>query len=223
MVDARIQAWRELDALVRRGDEILETYWEDLQGVTSTGLPEDELRAFLVAGAATVIRIAGRDSEFYRHLPQPPPPNEKIALSRQLPSMVLGVLTALRDAVYQGLLGSFEQRIRANVHGDFLVQAKDLLDQSYHVPAMVLIGGVLEDHLQKLCIARSLQWKGDGSLGKYNDLLKETLYSQAEWRRIQSIGDDRNDAAHGQGQKVKPENVRDHLGYVQRLLTDYPS
>jgi hypothetical protein len=135
--------------------------------------------------------------------------------------MVLGVVTALRDAVDAGLLVSLEQRIRANIHDDFLVQAKELLDQSYHVAAMVLIGGVLENHLQKLCVARSLQRKGDGSLSKYNDLLKDKLYSQAEWRRIQSIGDDRNDAAHGQGQKVKPENVTDHFGYVQRFLTDY--
>lgn len=67
---------------------------------------------------------------------------------------------------------------------------------------MVLVGGVLEDHLQKLCVKNGLTWKGKGSISTYNDLLHGSEYDKPIWRRIQSIGDIRNDAAHGQGAKA---------------------
>jgi hypothetical protein len=70
-----------------------------------------------------------------------------------------------------------------------LVQAKELLTANYHVPAMVLIGGVLEEHLSKLCVARNLTWSGSGSLAKYNDILRDKLYDKVVWRRIQAIVD----------------------------------
>ena len=87
---------------------------------------------------------------------------------------------------------------------------------------MVLIGGVLEDHLCKLCTNRRLTWSGSGSLAKYNDLLRDKAYAQPVWRRIQAISDVRNEAAHGNGTAVKRSDVEDALTYVGRLLTDYP-
>lgn len=85
---------------------------------------------------------------------------------------------------------------------------------------MVLIGGVLEDHLRKLCEARGLPWQGNGTIGKYNDLLRDRLYPQPVWRRIQAIADLRNSAAHGRGSAVKHEDVEDAQRYVQRFLAE---
>ena len=84
-----------------------------------------------------------------------------------------------------------------------MTQARELLTASYHVPAIVLIGGVLEEHVRTLCVNRSLKWKGDGCISKYNDLLLESLYDKSIWRRIQSVADSRNLAAHGQGDTVR--------------------
>ena len=53
------------------------------------------------------------------------------------------------------------------------------------------------------------------------DLLRDVVYPQPTWRRIQSIGDVRNDAAHGNGTAVKTEDVADALKYAQRFLADY--
>ena len=122
-----------------------------------------------------------------------------------------------------GLLESLEDKLRANVHDDFLEQAESLLSAGHHVPAIVLISGVLEDHLRKLCTNRTLSWKGKGSLAAYNNLLHGDAYEKPVWRRIQGIGDVRNDAAHGEGDKVKREDVDDALAYARRMLADYPS
>jgi hypothetical protein len=140
-----------------------------------------------------------------------------------IPAMI-GCLVALRDAVDKGLLVSLEARLRANIHDDFLQQAKSLLDQGYHVAAMVLIGGVLEDHLEKLCTKHGKTVTGNGNLAKYNDALHgATIYDKPAWRRIQSIGDVRNDAAHGNFAKVNVVDVQDAHKYVGRFLADYPA
>lgn len=216
----------QLDALIAEGRRLDGSYAMVSMGTRESAIAEVEFQAFAAAARAAVDRISGKGSEFYAGLPTQIP--DRIAVLGYGGSVVpvlTGALIALRRAVEAGLLISLENRLRANVYDDFLVQADELLKANYHVAAMVLIGGVLEDHLKKLCIARSLAWSGNGSLSKYNDLLRDhpTAYDTSAWRRIQSIGDDRNKAAHGAGDKVKPDDVADHLQYVHRFLADFPA
>ncbi len=96
-----------------------------------------------------------------------------------------------------------------------------MLTSNYHVAAMVIGGGVLENHLRKLVINQSLTCSGSGSLSKYNDLLKDSVYPQTVWRRIQAITDIRNHAAHGDAGAVVPNDVKDSLGFITRVMTDY--
>ncbi len=136
----------------------------------------------------------------------------------------LGVLVGLRETVAAGFLASMEARIRGNVEDDFLGQGATLLASGYHVAAMVLVGGVLEDRLRVLVAACGVPITDSGSLSKYNDaLVKAGTYDQPTWRRIQSIADLRNRAAHGgaDAANVKPEDVDDALKYVGRFLADH--
>lgn len=214
----------ELDGLIDEGKRVIASFKMVDMGAMESTMQEVDIQAFAASAIAAVERIAGRDSEFYQQLPQKPAGRIGVAgYDDSYPSILTGTLTALRRAVNDGLLIRLERRVRVNVYDDFLVQAKELLDGKYHVAAMVLIGGVLEDHLAKLCTARGLSWKGTGSLAKYNDLLREKAYDQAAWRRIQAIGDVRNDAAHGKGAQVKPDDVKDAHQYAGRFLADYPA
>jgi hypothetical protein len=138
----------------------------------------------------------------------------------EIPAAAHGALLAFRTAVYAGLLVQLEAIVRANVYDDLLLQADELLKARYDVAAMVLIGAVLEQHLQKLCIGRSVSWNGAGSFSKYNDILRQVVYDQVTWRRIQSIADLRNQAAHGETTPVKGEDVADVHKYVMRFLSD---
>jgi hypothetical protein len=219
-MNTREAALSQLDMLIAQGEEIVRSYRSSEYGVTQTALPEHQIRAFITSAFAAAERIAGQNSEYYRQLVSIPS-GKRVILSPEIPAAAHGAILALRAAVNAGLLVRLEAIVRANVYDDLLLQAAELLKASYDIAAMVLIRAVLEQHLQKLCTSRSLNWQGAGSLSKYNDLLRQVLYDQVTWRRIQAIADLRNHAAHGETALVKVEEVRDAQKYVMRFLSDY--
>ena len=214
----------QLDTLIETGQRLINSFQHEYPTYQSN-VSEAELRAFVASALAAIERIAGEDSQYYKNIPQ-----ERVLLPLAFENYnlsfiptVAGVLVALRGAVEQGLLQSLESRLRANIHDDFLEQASELLDAGYHVAAMVLLGGVIEDHLQKLVQIQGLTLSKQGSISKYNDLLRDNAYDQPKWRHIQSIGDLRNKAAHGQGSTIKADDVKAAHTFVQKFIADYPA
>ncbi len=204
---------QQLDALIATGEQLVASFKPGEWASYHTDEPEAKLRAFTTGAFAAIVRVAGDTSEFYTTIPRQ-------ALGSQLAKpgqnmsfipMVLGSLHALRQSVSSGYLTSLESKLRANVHDDFLTQAQELLSASYHVAAMVVAGGVLENHLHKLAVARGITWAGNGTISKYNDNLKDVLYPQPTWRRIQSVADVRNHAAHGNTATVNVDDVKDAI------------
>lgn len=219
------QVLTELDDLIQEGSRLNDSYQTTEMGTWASNLPELEFRSFVTSAFAAVGRVAGEGSEYYRALPKVGHNaiSEQAWSNTTIPTMV-GALKSLREAVDKGYLVSLEDRIRANIHDDFLQQGRVLLDAGYHVAAMVLIGGVLEDHMAKLCTKNGLTWTGNASISKYNDALHQGgIYDKPTWRRIQSIGDVRNDAAHGNGAKVKADDVEDAYRFVGRIIVDHPA
>lgn len=216
----REKALQELDRLIEAGKRAAASYSLNEMGTTYwSDIPEHELRAFRASAAAVVDRLAGTQSEYYRHLPT----GEKhLQSSRSAVEGILGVIISLRAAVDEDLLVRLEQQVRSNTYDDFLTQAHELLaaKPSYHVAAMVLVGGVLEDQLRKMCVARSIQWKGKDGMSAYNDALKEVAYPQAVWRRVQVVADNRNAAAHGgeDAARLKRDDVEDDLRWTRKFL-----
>ena len=207
----------ELAFLLAEASELERSFqWVDM--FHGSELPESRHRALATSSLATIRRIAGDSSEYYKAIPASP---AAISQDHSFVSAVMGSLMALKRAVDKGYLETLEDRLRANVHDDFLDQARVLISSRYHVAAMVLIGGVLENRLRAMCLRRGLSWQGAGSLSKYNDLLRDNPYSQPVWRRIQSVTDLRNDAGHGNGDKVGEDDVRDACEYVSRFLVDF--
>jgi len=226
---AKDEILQQLDGLITTGEQLIATFGtgQGYELAYSTKEPESKLRAFATGAFAAIARAAGKTSEFYSTIPRQPLDHPLHVVGgfgkpSFLPA-ILGSLQALRESVNSGYLTSLESRLRANVHDDFLTQAKELLGASYHVAAMVLAGGVLENHLQKLVEARGMTWSGNGTISKYNDPLKDVLYPQPTWRRIQSIADVRNNAAHGKTTDVNVDGVKDDVSFIERFLVDYPS
>jgi hypothetical protein len=212
----------ELEALTQRGQQLVASYRPSEYVGESTSVAEHELRAFVTSAAALAANVAGRDSEYYGQIAKPER-NDYLNGNSRIINSALGALVALRDHVRDGWLASLEARIRAAVHDDLLVQAEELLTANYHIAAIVLAGGVLENHLRQLAVARNLLPAGNGSLSRYNEALRERVYDQPTWRRIQQIGDLRNQAAHGHGAQVDPGGVREALPFVRRIITEYPA
>ena len=213
----------EIESLIEEGERLNKSFSLEGMGTYESDIPEHKHRAFVTSALASIERIAGKDSQYYERAPKPES-EELLSVARSntvIPGLQ-GVLTSLRDAVEAGFLESIESQLRASIHDDMLEQGADLLDSNYHVAAMVLIGGVLEDHLRQLCESRNMIWSGRGSISEYNNLLKDDLYKQTIWRRVQAVADVRNNAAHGNIEKVDKEDVSDSLNFVRRVIADFP-
>ena len=147
---------QQIDALIPTGKELDSFYRMGEMGPYFSRQPEERFRAFVTSALATIVRVAGKDSQYDISLPHDRLGTQiaNAGYDKSLIATVLGVLQSLRDSVNSGYLTSLESRLRANVHDDFLTQANELLNARYHVAAMVLAGGVLENHLLKLATGR---------------------------------------------------------------------
>lgn len=211
----------ELDELIARGVPLAQSYTTSgTQMTPMTSVPEWTIRSFVTAASAAIDRLTGRDSQFYRQIVINP--TKPLAATCEVVMSIVGSLQALREAVEKDHLLTLQQLAQAAVLDDFLGQSSVLLEAGYHVPAMVLVGGVLEEHLGKLCANRSIKPAGKPSLSTHNDALKGVVFDQPMWRRLQATADLRNLAAHGKGVKVRAEDVTDALAFTRRLLADYP-
>jgi hypothetical protein len=220
-VDPKTATLAELDELIARGVPLAESYtMSGMQLTPMSSEPEWRIRAFVTSASATIDRLTGRDSQFYRQIVSNP--TKPLAATPEVVMSIVGSLHALRAAVEKDHLLTLQQLAQAAVLDDFLAQSAVLLDSGYHVPAMVLVGGVIEEHLGKLCANRSLKPSGKPGLSVYNDALKGAAYDQPVWRRLQAIADLRNLAAHGKGAQVKADDVSDALAFARRVLADYP-
>ena len=211
----------ELDELIARGVPLAKSYTTSGMQITPmSNVPEWTIRSFVTAASAAIDRLTGRDSQFYRQIVINP--TKPLAATCEVVMSIVGSLQALREAVEKDHLLTLQQLAQAAVLDDFLGQSSVLLEAGYHVPAMVLVGGVLEEHLGKLCANRSIKPAGKPSLSTHNDALKGVVFDQPMWRRLQATADLRNLAAHGKGVKVKAEDVADALAFARRLLADHP-
>ena len=134
-------------------------------------------------------------------------------------------LAAKRD-FEEGFLDDSWLLIRADVAADYLEQAQTLFEAEYHVAAAVLSGGVLEDALRKLCVANGIPTEKPNeerkSISSMNDdLANKGVYDRAKQDEIRAWAKHRNDAAHGDGGKVRSDDVGRMLDGVRAFVGDY--
>ena len=125
-------------------------------------------------------------------------------LERQvnLDNGLIGRLQALRDDVEAGFLRSVEELLHADVFGDFLEMADELLSKGFKDPAAVIAGSVLEEHLRTLCGRHDVpvtnpEGKPRKAESLNADLAKAESYTKLEQKNVTAWLGLRNDAAHG--------------------------
>jgi hypothetical protein len=116
--------------------------------------------------------------------------------------VLIGIVAALRHDFEAGGLLPIQDLIRAEVFDDFLDMAAHLLDLGYKDPAAVLAGGVLEQHLRRLCerhgIATDVNGKPKKADAMNSELTGAGAYSKLDQKSVTSWQDLRNRAAHGE-------------------------
>jgi hypothetical protein len=150
----------------------------------------------------------------------------KIRLSR---------LKALRDDFEQGFLDDLGLQIEANITADYMGQAEQLLTEgqsgkSYHIPAAVLAGAVLEKGLRTICTKQSPPLPIEDASGKplmmnrlIDDLKKATVFNELQAKQLRAWADVRNAAAHGKFDEFTRGNVEPMIGGITNFLADHLS
>jgi HEPN domain len=121
-----------------------------------------------------------------------------------------------------GRLLDLRTLVAADVLDDFMAQANALLDAGYSVAAVSVAGAVLEDALRALCRKHKLPIPPATKLSRLNeDLAKAGAYDLGKQKRIVGIADLRNNADHGQFDKVSKADAEDMVKWVSRFTADH--
>jgi hypothetical protein len=126
-------------------------------------------------------------------------------------NILLGILRALREDYSAGFLQNVQELVHADVFSDFHEMAEYLLSEGYKDPAAVIAGGVVEEHLRKLCTKNSIATTANGRPKKADamnsELAAANAYSKLDQKSVTAWLDLRNKAAHGQYAEYSKEQV----------------
>ncbi|MCK4244681.1 MAG: hypothetical protein KAX20_03550 [Candidatus Omnitrophica bacterium] len=206
-IDLALERWSEARARSQHDD--------------CSDLPSTETAEILTLIAATIDRLAPPGSRYRKNTHavlkkhgEVNPYNLKI-----LP----GILKALRADYMAGHLQAIHELIHADVFADFLEMADYLLEEDYKDPAAVIAGGVLEEHLRKLCqknnieITKGDRYKKADSLNV--ELAGASVYSKLDQKSVTAWLDLRNKAAHGR----YGEYTKEQVALMVRGIRDFVS
>lgn len=178
-------------------------------------LEEGKLQEWIVRVENIIEKISGKDSSYFRTLTENKKPrhmsDELDVLNATLP-----VMKAFKEDFDKGLCRSTQNIIEASLFLDELEQAQELLSSGYIAASAVIAGVVLETHLRKLCLEKSIDL---AKLDKMNaDLAKSGAYTKLTQKKITAWADVRNAAAHGNTDQYSETDVREMISGVGSFL-----
>lgn len=187
--------------------------------------PAGEFRA---AGVSLLKDMYGEDSQFYKdflaytsNTSHPPGYEQATAL-----------ISVVKEEIDKDWIGSTKGLLAGEVFDDFLDRAQHLLDERYKDAAAVIAGSSLEAHLKRLCGKHGVDTTFTDAKGTVKpkqadtinaDLVKTNAYDKNEQKQVTAWLGIRNEAAHGNGQNVKDEVVKDLITGVRQFIARYPA
>jgi len=152
--------------------------------------------------------------------------------SEEAVSLNLAALRSLKTAYEKGYMQTLEELIHADLFSDFFEQAEYLLDRNFKDAAAVMAGGVLEEHLRKVCNKNTINATYVDADGKTKfkmieamnvELAKAKVYDKNEQKQVTAWGGIRNDAAHGNYEKYGKDQVALMIQGLRGFLGRYPA
>jgi hypothetical protein len=217
----------QIEELVKRFDVFEKSkHYNDWSGISLPDASE-----FITAGLNAIHRAVGVTSPLARRIEADVKECSPYCLFAAVPH-VGGALKALRNDIKSGYLVSVQELIHADIFSDFLEMAAHLLSEGYKDPAAVLIGGVLEEHLRKLCSKNNIATEFTSPSGDLHpkkadrmnaDLAKAGVYSKLDQKGMTAWLDLRNKAAHGRYSEYSKEQVELLLHSVRDFLVRHPA
>ena len=187
------------------------------------GRSEAEQTEVYISLAAAIERLAPAGTYYYTSLQHV----RKGGISyRSIPDLV-GIAEALKTEYESGYLHKIEELIHADLLSDFLDMGEYLLAEGYKDPAAVIIGGVLEEHLRKLCLKNSIAITINNRFKKADmmnsDLSNNGIYNKLDQKNVTAWLDLRNKAAHGKYTEYTDEQVEFTLSAIRDFIARLPA
>ncbi len=212
---------------IQQLEQVLDRY-KEIRGPDSETLPsssaakQTEVYTSLVAA---IERLAPTGTYYYTSL-QAVIKTQGLNSRYAIPTLV-GIVEALRTAYESGYLHQIEELIRADLFADFLDMGEYLLEEGYKDPPAVISGGVLEEHLRKLCLKNSINIKTNDRFKKADamnaDLTNSNVYNRLDQKSITAWLDLRNKAAHGKYTEYTDEQVKVALLGIRDFVARFPA
>jgi hypothetical protein len=135
-----------------------------------------------------------------------------------------GILRALRADYDSGHLQTFQELIHADLFSDFLEMAEYLREEGYKDPAAVIAGGVLEEHLRKLCAKNAITLQITPKLETMNsELARVGAYNKNDQKAVTSWAALRNDAAHGNYNNYTDGEIKLMIAAIRDFISRNPA
>ena len=138
-----------------------------------------------------------------------------------------GVLEAIHADYKAGYLHTVHELLHASIFADFLEMADHLLDEGYKDAAAVLAGGVLEEHLRKLCDKNGVGTDSGVTPKKADrlnaDLTKASVYEKLDQKSVAAWLDLRNKAAHAKYEGYDKAQVALMTQGIRDFVTRHPA
>ena len=143
------------------------------------------------------------------------------------------IMRGLRDDFAQGILGNLARQVEAEIAGDYMGQAEQLLQEGTrgkfdHVPAAVLAGAVMEKTLRLLCEKQNPPisvFKPNGEPKTMNPMIDDLkiagLFVETKAKQLRGWAGIRNDAAHGDFDKFTRADVELMLKGIENFLAEF--
>ena len=216
-VDEKIRA--RMDELIALGRKVLATRQSPRAGNLTSDFVDVQLaNQWLTSCLSLLGRVFGEQSAHYHRLKEQFPSYPKWPNVDQ----AFGVLLAAKDDLESESLFSLKQLVEAELFDEFLEQAEYLLSAGYFQPAAVIAGCVLEDGLRKLCIANGITLPDHPKLDWMNvELSKSGVYTKLTQKRITSLADIRNSAAHGKWREFTQADVEAMVRDIRNFMVKH--
>lgn len=212
----------QIDDAIRNRFAELEKQGTDMRflprvGVSGTYADHSQFQQWATSSMNLLLGVFGADSPhvsnfaiFYKHAGAVAYPSNVEPLK--------GILKAAKSDYEGGYIFSLRTNLSGEIFGDFIVLAKMCLDEGNKDTAAVLACAALEDALKTYALNNHLD-VGDKVMQEVVNALKaKGLVGGAQKSLLDVMPKIRDYAMHANWDKIKPEDVRSVIGFVEQFL-----
>lgn len=211
------QRFQELFDQLKQVEAAETRQYSEFRGSSYQHIEADLILNWAVKVRNLISSACGKDSEHYTSFVQAEEPQSYEDSPSRLKRMK-AVFLAAREDFEGGYLNSIRNLVQAELAGDEIDQARELLASGYAAPAAVVAGVVLETTLRSLCAKRGLPV---GGMDRMNaDLAKAGEYNALVQKRVTSLAAVRNSAAHGKTAEYTTNDVKSLIDDVERFVAE---